>query len=347
MKPRFLIVLLIGFTTIGLLFNASCTKKKQDVPNVEKLPDAPVAAMLLTSADSVKMKADSLLGKSTPVMGYRFVIWGDFDGDHVSDTLFERYTDSLYQKEVPKYYNSIDTTFEYSDVLFLNSYLGHRSFIEWKLKKLRLPGGQLGFHYMENCGDVNDDGKDELMLVNQWGDYSNCNSAHFYTYENGEWEEIYTTPVWEWQFPPTPFASMAPGLFGNFDYGTIEDFADNVSMEGELKAFRFVNHYPDHSIEFNGMNDIGVNSDDAAGKELEEIGDFEYLEKYFTNTILNDSAYFGRKDNPSIYYKAAKYTTTDNTAIYMLPLDDGASDVTTRIYIKHPHSPFKKKRHKG
>jgi hypothetical protein len=342
MKPRFLIVLLLGVSILALLFNVSCTKKQ---PGAQKRIQPVIQrAVVLTGADSLKIKADTLLGKSTPVMGYRFVIFGDFDGDRVSDTLFERFTDSLYQNEAPKYYSSIDTTFEYSDVLFLNSYLGHKSFIEWKLMKLRLPGGHLGFHYIENCGDVNDDGKDELMLVNQWGDFSNCNSAHFYTYANGEWEEIYTTPIWEWQFPPTPFASMSPGLFGNFDYGTIEDFADNIAMEEELKAFRFVTHYPDHSVEFNGMNDIGLNDDDKASAELEETGDIAFMKKYFKSVRLNDSLYFRRIDNPSVYYKGMVGASPEDFTIVSLPLDDPASDVTTRIFIKHPKSPFKKKR---
>ncbi|MFP9100623.1 hypothetical protein ACLI09_16355 [Flavobacterium sp. RHBU_24] len=331
MKPRFLIISLLGGSLLVMLCIASCSRKHLDV----QVP------MALTGKDSLQIKADSLLGKSTPIMGYRFVITGDFDGDKITDTLIERYTDSLYIKEAPKYYTSADTTFEYSDVLFLNSYLEYKSFINWKQKQLRLPGGHLGFHYIENCGDVNDDGKDELMLVNQWGDFSNCNSAHFYTYADGQWEKIYTTPIWEWQFPPTPSASMFPGLFGNFDYGTTDDVADNAALEAQLKAFRFIKWYPDHSVEFNGRNDIGVNGNDAAYAELEKIGDMAYIKKYFRRAVLNDSLYFRRIDNPSIYYRAGGATyNEDGEDVPLLPLDDGASDVTTRIFIRHPQSPF-------
>lgn len=275
-------------------------------------------------------------------MGYRFVITGDFDGDSVNDTLVERYTDSLYIKEAPKYYVSNDTTFEYWDMTFLNQYFSRKSFIEWKDKKLKLPGGQMGFHYIENCGDINDDGKDELLLVNQWDDFSSTNTAYIYTYANGQWEEIYTTPIWEWQFPPTPSASMVPGLFGNFDYGTTEDEGDNKALEEQLKAYHFMTFYPDHSVEFTGRNAIGVWDNDAASNELEDIGEQEYINKYFKRTILNDSLYLNDIRKPAVYYKASEFLNED-VSIILLALDDPASGVTTRIFIKHPQSPFKKK----
>lgn len=249
MKRRFLIVFLFGYAFIALLFIVSCSGKHLDMP---------ISKTVFTHPDSLKMKADSLLQKSSPVMGYRFIVTGDFDGNHVADTLYERYTDSLYVKESPKYYASVDTIFEYWDMTFLNRYFGYRSFIEWKAKNLRLNGGHLGFHYIENCGDINDDGKDELMLVRQWDDFSSMNTGYFYTYADGEWQEIYTTPIWEWQFPPIPSASMIPGLFGNFEYDITDDTADNAALEKQLKAYRFINYYPDHSVEFSGRNAIGV-----------------------------------------------------------------------------------------
>jgi len=297
----------------------------------------------LTLADSRKIKADSLLRISKPVMGYRYKIEGDFDGDHKTDILQERYTDSLYTNEAAKYYTSTDTTFEYTDVSFLKLYFNNRSFLEWKDKKINLPGGHLGFHYIENCGDVNEDGKDEIMLVNQWDDFSNVNTAYIYTFNNGKWSEIYTIPVWEWQFPPTPSGSMIPGIFGNFEYGTTEDENNNAALEEQLKAYKFMNYYPDRSVEFIGRNAIGVFDDDIALQELEKIGDRNYIKKHFKSEVLNDSLYFSPIKNSSIYYKALEGATLQDTTSYLLPLDDGASGVITRIFINHPQSPFKTK----
>ncbi len=119
----------------------------------------------LTWEDTLRMKAEYFLKNSIPIMGYRFVIFGYFDGDQKTDTLVERYTDSTFSKEVPKYYDYVDTNFDYGYLVLLNKYLKPLSFIEWKKYDLKLSGGELGFHYIENCGDLNRDGKDEIVLV--------------------------------------------------------------------------------------------------------------------------------------------------------------------------------------
>nr|WP_322625257.1 hypothetical protein [uncultured Flavobacterium sp.] len=326
MQSRFSVfacLFFIVFITILILFQAN------------PLPESPVS-----DSELMRIKAESLLKISRPEMGYRFVINGDFDGDGKPETLLERFTDSLYVNEVPKYYISNDTTFQYEDVLFLNRYYNRQSFLYWKDKKLKIKGGTLGFHYIENCGDVNADGKDEILFVEQYDDYSNLNTAHIYTYNKGKWEEIYKTHVWEWQFPLTPSVSMIPGLFGNFQIGTTEDANADVQLERELKAFRFINHYPDHSVEFSGMNDLGIWDDEAAEKELDSIGDQAYINKYFDKVNLNDSIYVRRKDNPSVLYKV-KEIPEENVILF--PLDDPADMITTRIFINHPQSPFKNK----
>ena len=333
MKQLFILLLLINLMT-GLV-NA---QQSINNLNINKHPEK-----ILTKEDSLRLKVDSELKISTPILGYRFVIFGDFDGDHITDTLIERYTDSTSQIEAPKYYENPDTNFDYFDMAYLNEYLGKESFIEWKKLNIKLSGGQMGFHYIENCGDINMDGKDELLVVNQWPDMSNLNHAYIYTLEKNNWTEIYAIPVWEWQFPFTPSASMISGMFGNFEYGFTQNDTIDKELEDSLKAFKFITYYPDHSIEYSGMNPFRFYDDEKAEKEFEKIGDQAYIKKHFKKVYINDSLYLKENKNPSILYKVEEFIDSDGKNEILFPFDDPAEMVTIRIYINHPKSPFKKK----
>jgi hypothetical protein len=323
------------FLFIVCFLNNSCGNQKANL----KLP----SAKPLSIKDSLRSKADSLLKYSKPVLGYRFIVTGNFDGDHLKDTLIERYTDSAFQNEAPKYYESPDTNFDYGDVVFLNQYLGKRSFLLFKKNNIKLEGGQLGFHYIENCGDLNLDGKDELLLVRQWPDWSNLNHVLVYTFKNSQWEEIFTTPVWEWQFPPTPSISMIPGLFGDYEYGSTQSDTVDKLLEKDLKAFKFFTYYPDHSVEFDGRNPVYYGEDPQSEKEYDSIGPDEYMKKHFKKVYLHDSLYMKDLKNPSIYYKAKEYTTKEDGNIILFSFDDPAEMMTTRIFINNSRSPFRNK----
>ncbi|MEI8204740.1 MAG: hypothetical protein WCH34_17105 [Bacteroidota bacterium] len=328
---------------ISIILYSGQIVAQQEVENVKTNT---LSGKPLTSDDSLRLRVDTLLRNSKPIMGYRFVVTGNFDGDHAVDTLYERYTDSTLQHEAPKYYDNPDTNFDYFDVIFLNEYLAKASFIEWKKLNIQLSGGDMGFHYIENCGDINLDGKDELLVVKQWGDASNLNHAYIYTLEHNEWKEIYAIPVWEWQFPETPSASMIPGLFGNFQFGLTQNDSLDKEIEDTLKAFRFIKYYPDQSIEYSGMNPTPLYDDEKAEKEYNKIGDQAYIKKHFQIVYLNDSLYLKDLKNPSIYYKAEEFETTKKKKGILFDIEDPAGMFTTRIYINHPLSPFKKKQSK-
>ncbi len=312
------------FLLIIFIWIISCTKNR----------------VINTHIDSQYFKPENLIKTSTPILGYRFVITGDFNGDKVQDTLLERFTDSLSQKEMPKYYENPDSNFDYGNVLQMNDYLQTNSFLEWKSKNVRLSGGHLGFHYIENCGDLNLDGSDEILLVNQWGDYSNLNTAFIYTFQENEWEEIYKFPVWEWQFPYTPSVSMIPGMFGNFDLGVSKSDSLDLVLETELKTFKFIQHYEDNSIEFSGMNPFSLSESDES--YLEKYGDQAYINKYFKKVYIQDSLYINEIKNPSKNYKVIEAKTDSNTTVLVFDISDLANMVTTRIFLNHPNSPFKK-----
>lgn len=305
------------------------------------LTDTLVISHTYSQADSLALRIDSLLRKSVPVMGYRFVVKGDFDGDGVEDVLQERFTDSLYDNEVAKFYESNDSTFGYEDLAFINNYFYNKSFMFWGKYNLKLSGGSLGFHYVENCGDINNDGKDEVLVVRQWDDYSNINTAVVYTLINSTWQQIYSTGVWEWQFPPTPAATMAPGPFGSFNILFTNNSEADTALEKQLKAFTYMCYYPDGSVEFSGRNEIDIIHSDVIKREFEELDEQSFLKRYFSKVRLNDSLYLKRKDNPAIYYKTHEFLRSANDTVIMFPLDDSGDMLTTRIFTRHKSSPFK------
>jgi hypothetical protein len=195
---------------------------------------------------------------------------------------------------------------------------------------------------MENCGDVNMDGKDEILTVVQHDDMSNLNEAHVYTFSNKEWQEIFTIPVWEWQFPPTPSASTVPGMFGNYEYATIQDDSINVLLENQLKAFKFIQHHPDHSVEFRGRNLACIGYDYEAKAEYDSLGDKAYIKRYFKKVYLYDSLYLQDVKNGAVCYKASEIEIEKENVI-IFNLDDCGEMVTTRIYTNRSGSPFRRK----
>jgi len=295
---------------------------------------------VFNSEDSNKIFIHDFLKNSIPIMGYRFVISGDFDGDNVQDTLYERYTDSLFLKEAPKYYCSTDSSINYFQIIYVNDYLKRKSFLFWNKMGVKLEGGALGFHYIETCGDINVDGKDEIVVVKQYDDQSNCNSAYFYTYKNKQWEEIYSTPVWEWQFPTTPNASMLPGIYGNSEIGVVEKDSTNLLIEKQLKEFRFVTYHADKSVEFNGSNPIDIFTDKNLEKEFDVMAQELFVKKYFDIVLLKNTMYLRSKTNSSTMLSSvdAKSTSDKNDPGFIY---DFSGMISTRIYIVHPKSPFR------
>lgn len=61
--------------------------------------------------------------------------------------------------------------------------------------------GQLyGVYFAINNGDMDGDGLDELMYMINWADLSSLNSFHIASYKENAWVDLFSFPVWEWQF---------------------------------------------------------------------------------------------------------------------------------------------------
>ncbi len=140
-----------------------------------------------------------------PIIGYRFFIEGDFDGDGKKEKLTEHYTSSADGKETNKRYSLIgdnaqlialqDKKEPYSYLLSNNN----------KIDTFRLGergnGQLLGLSLLRNEGDLNGDGRDEVSYIRQYADWSSLNSLHIITYAKQGWKELYATICYDSDAP--------------------------------------------------------------------------------------------------------------------------------------------------
>jgi hypothetical protein len=162
------------------------------------------------------MTIESDTSKIKEIFGYRFVITGDFDGDGKMEQLFEHYFSLRDNKETNKFYDGLN---DYSDAVELAINKDAYVFLSSDnplIDTLRIiKGGQVfGISYLKNEGDLDGDGGDEVSYVIDWADWSNCNIWYIMTYKKGEWKELYSFDIWDWQLPPLPYISNQYGLCG-------------------------------------------------------------------------------------------------------------------------------------
>jgi hypothetical protein len=175
-----------------------------------------------------------------PVLGYRFVISGDFDGDGKDEKMIEHFYSGIDNKETNKYYDSLA---DYDQLVNLTVAKDPISFVISENKNIDTlgiaAGGQLlGLSYLKNEGDLNGDGTDEVSYVVQWADWSNCNTWHIVTYKNNRWTELYSFDIRDWQLPDLPETFNDYGLFGldNKIINTTNDSVNDI-LEKQLLDF--------------------------------------------------------------------------------------------------------------
>lgn len=187
------------------------------------------------------IKNDSLIkGPITPVFGYRFTIWGDFDGDGNRENLVEHYYSRRDGKEAYKFYDNVEDDSDIWNLVIAKKPYSFALSSNRSIDTLRISNvSQLfGLAYLKNEGDLNGDGTDEVSYVISFADMSSTNTWHIMTYSEKKWTELYSFPIWEWQFPETPGIINNYGLFGSEGKSIIpENDTLNKRIERELKAF--------------------------------------------------------------------------------------------------------------
>ncbi|MDB5257751.1 MAG: hypothetical protein JWM14_2446 [Chitinophagaceae bacterium] len=226
----------------------SCTPTEKEERSEKEIADSlrtkkNIEETLKKKTDSIYNTLEERLKRipndTVPVLGYRFIISGDFDGDGKKEKLTEHYHSELTHKETNKYYNGLDydqqvditvQKYPYSFVLSDNP----------KIDTLPIANtAQLfGIAYMKNEGDLNGDGTDEVSYVVDWADWSSLNSWNIATYKNKKWQTLYSFAIWDWQLPGLPESNKQYGLFGTQGHTIITDDTLNDRIEEELLNFK-------------------------------------------------------------------------------------------------------------
>lgn len=180
---------------------------------------AKLAKAELKFKDSLLCDAAFKIVKNKPVWGKRISILGDFNGDGVQDTLKEKYISMLTGKETNKEYNWEATEIpEDCDSYDMS--------VKWAIEKEPISvlqcsdtsigsfevasGPIFGLTYLNNEGDLNGDGGDEITCIVGWADYSSSNSCRVLTYNNGKWKEVASFKIMEFDFQYNPESKKPP-----------------------------------------------------------------------------------------------------------------------------------------
>lgn len=178
-------------------------------------------------------------GNLKPVMGYRFIISGDFDGDGKQEQLTEHYYSAIDHNETNKWVADID----YEDLVRLTMQNEPYTFLtsdNHAIDTFRITNApqQSGLAFLKNEGDLNGDGIDEISYVVNWADWSSLNTWYIATYKDKKWQILYSFPIWDWLLPDLPGTTSQYGLLGLGDKRTLStpDSID-IQLEEELLGF--------------------------------------------------------------------------------------------------------------
>jgi len=234
-KP--LIILIFALSLLYSCDNSSKkTQEEKKVPHIDTLQK--------DNSNTRNLMEETL--KSIPkniksVLGYRFILIGDFDGDGKKEKLIEHFYSRLNNKETNKFYDSISDYYQLIELTVKKEPFSFVSSDNNLIDTLHISsvGKFLGLSYLKNEGDLNGDGTDEVSYVVNWADWSNLNTWHLVTYKNKKWTELYSFPIWDWQLPDLPETFNQYGLFG-LEQKIINTTNDTINkrIEKELIDFK-------------------------------------------------------------------------------------------------------------
>jgi len=187
---------------VPLIILFSCTKKENSQTKIQKQ----IVSENTINNQSDYMKIDINYAE------------GDFDGDGNKEKLVSFISDST-----GKAIDSIPTGNDWGETLDYAFGIGLTTtiYIEGKKTDTLKLGTSMGVYCLINLGDMNNDKKDEVILVANWPDYSNLNTARVYSLCYNKWKEIKTFGVnegiaFDWEGDKRPTYKDIPGFLKHY-----------------------------------------------------------------------------------------------------------------------------------
>lgn len=172
---------------------------------------------------------------SKPIWSNRLSITGYFINKKTIDTLTEFYFDKHTNQEV----NEICSNIDYDSLVSIASQKDYRTKLisnNQKLTEFSIPSGPcFGLEYLNNEGDLNGDGIDEISFIVSHADYSSINTLHIITFKNQKWTELKSLPIWEWQIPNNQTDSINPFIKPLNNDSTMVWFRNDEAMLDSTK----------------------------------------------------------------------------------------------------------------
>jgi len=196
---------IFSITILFSIFLVSCNKAQNG--NAKITSDA-YTSQLNPGMRYIDSIWDNISSIPSTLEGYKpLMIVGDWDGTGRKDTLYECYYSRKLKREVvsPLILYRDNDSITYDDLVALTIELEPAIYIinkSYPMDTISIDAHHqlFGFYFLENKGDLNGDGKDELLYMVDYADWSSTNTYNIYSRRKGKWGELYSFPVWEWQF---------------------------------------------------------------------------------------------------------------------------------------------------
>ncbi len=233
---RTLFILMIGITFLLFACKRANPQKQKGYSAIQLDTALNIASVNSKIKFFAKINSTLTLPRH-PIMGYRFKIKGDFDGDGSKEIYTEHFYSNRDKKEACKFYTNVYDHWEYIDSSYTRDCSSWMLCNNPSLDTINL-WSVYGLLFIKNEGDLDGDGGDEISFVNSLPQQSSMNHCSIATFKNGKWYCIYGFEIREWQIPPLPGGGNTYSLFGvGGAYSNTNDSLDNLLLK-QFKSFK-------------------------------------------------------------------------------------------------------------